>query len=181
MAMLGKRPHGADEASDDQVEVYRNRQHKRSKGTLPRDEGSEDEPTEQYTSSVVELQDAAICVKDGERRDEGLVIPKRLSLRHRSFLRAMSEDWGHGTVDVLKCRLCCPDAGFRNWEDFKPSVRSWGQQGPRVGPTTGLQPRPQRLSTINPRWWDMERGSSWPRTQTKFTINPHWDQVSRGY
>jgi hypothetical protein len=89
-----------------------------AQGELPWDEGSEDELTEQYTNSAVELQDIVISVKDGERGDEGLIIPKRLSLRHRGFLWATSEDWERGTINVLKCRLC-PDAGFGNWEDFK--------------------------------------------------------------
>jgi hypothetical protein len=89
-----------------------------AQGKLPWDEGSEDELTEQYTSSAVEQQDVAISAKDGEKEDEGFVIPKRLSPRHRGFLRATSEDWEHGTINVLKCRLC-PNAGFGNWEDFK--------------------------------------------------------------
>ena len=89
-----------------------------AQGELPWDEGSEDELTEQYTNSAVELQDIVISVKDGERGDEGLIIPKRLSLRHRGFLWATSEDWERGTINVLKCRLC-PDAAFANWEDYK--------------------------------------------------------------
>ena len=89
-----------------------------AQGKLPWDEGSEDGLTEQYTSNAVERYNVAISAKDGEKEDEGFMIPKRLSPRHRGFLRATSEDWERGTVDVLKCRLC-PDAGFGNWEDFK--------------------------------------------------------------
>jgi len=86
-----------------------------AQGERPRIEGSEVEPTLHHASSVGQQQD---ITKDGERGDEGFVIPKRLSARHRGFLRATSEDWERGTVGMLKCRLC-PDAAFANWEDYK--------------------------------------------------------------
>ncbi|KAI0284877.1 hypothetical protein BC826DRAFT_1053745 [Russula brevipes] len=36
----------------------------------------------------------------------------------RALLDAKPADWARGTVRVLKCKLC-PDAGFKNWADFK--------------------------------------------------------------
>jgi hypothetical protein len=89
-----------------------------AQGKLPRYEGSEDGLTEQYTSSAVEQQDTAINAKNGEREDEAFRIPKRLSERHRGFLRATSDDWERRAVGMLRCRLC-PSAAFGNWEDFK--------------------------------------------------------------
>ncbi len=89
-----------------------------AQGKLPWNEGSEGELTEQYASSAVEQQDTAISAKNGEREDEAFRIPKRLSERHRGFLLATSDDWGSGTVGLLKCRFC-PSAAFGNWEDFK--------------------------------------------------------------
>jgi hypothetical protein len=89
-----------------------------AQGKLPWYEGSEDELKEQDTSSAMEQQDTAISAKNGEREDEAFRIPKRLSERHRGFLLAMSDDWGSGTVGLLKCWFC-PGAAFGNWEDFK--------------------------------------------------------------
>ena len=89
-----------------------------AQGKLPWDEGSEVELTQHYASSVVQQQDTVFSVKGGERENGGFKITRRLGQRHRDLLRATSEDWAHGTVDVLKCRLC-PNAAFANWEDYK--------------------------------------------------------------
>jgi len=84
-------------------------------GKLPRIEGSEEEPIQHYTSSVV--QALSRNGKEGERRDY-FKIPKRLSVMHRNFLEVTSDDLARETVRELKCRLC-PEAGFRDWEGFK--------------------------------------------------------------
>jgi hypothetical protein len=59
--------------------------------------------------------------EDGESEAAGgdiFYIPRRLEKRHRALLDAKPADWARGTIRVLKCRLC-PDAGFKNWGDFK--------------------------------------------------------------
>lgn len=37
---------------------------------------------------------------------------------HKALLEGSSDDWAHGTIRVLECRLC-PSADFSSWEDFK--------------------------------------------------------------
>jgi hypothetical protein len=89
-----------------------------AQGERSRIEGSEAELTQHYASSVVQQQDTRLSAKDGERENDGFKITRRLGQRHRDLLRATSDDWARGTVDVLKCQLC-PDAAFANWEDYK--------------------------------------------------------------
>ena len=89
-----------------------------AQGKPPWVEGSEAELTQHYASSMVQQQDTVFSAKDGEREDGGFKITRRLGQRYRDLLRATSEDWARGSVEVLKCRLC-PGAEFSNWEDYK--------------------------------------------------------------
>jgi hypothetical protein len=92
-----------------------------AQGEQPWIEGSAEDATWGYTSSVMWQQEAVNGANDGESEDEErryFRIPRRLSQRQMGLLEATPDDLARGMVRELKCRLC-PDAGFGNWEDYR--------------------------------------------------------------
>jgi hypothetical protein len=66
-------------------------------------------------------EDATSGTVDDDKEDADADLfrfPKRLSKRHRRFLKSTPDDRERRTVRELKCRLC-PAAAFSNWGDFK--------------------------------------------------------------
>jgi len=61
--------------------------------------------------------------KQHDEATEPFDIPRKFQARFRLLLQASEADFARGTVQAIKCRLC-PDAKFKNFEEFKRHCRT---------------------------------------------------------